>query len=481
MDAQVKIVVLILYILVMLGIGFYSMKRTKNIGDFFLANRSLGPWVSAFAYGTTYFSAVMFIGYAGRIGWGFGLSSLWIIAGNTLIGSLLAWIILAKRTRAITEKLNARTMPEFLEARYGSNTLKILSAIIIFILLVPYSASVYMGLSYLFDVVMGIPYVYALLLMAALTGIYLIMGGYFAVSITDLVQGSIMFFGSIYLVFYIVSRPEVGGLSQVIPRLSAINPKLTSLVGAPGFLSLFGLVVLTSLGPWGLPQMIQKFYAIKNQKVIYTATIVATLFAFVCSFGAYFSGSLTHLFFKELPKINGIANADLLMPNLFVQYMPTYFTIIFLLLIFSASMSTLSSLVLVSSSAITIDLLPKKYGKDNLIIMRILCGIFIFFSLLIAFYQVTFIVNLMSISWGATAGSFIAPYVYGLFWKKANRQGAFASMLTGLSFALIMSWSYGFSSSVVPLIGSLSMMIPFGVLPIVSLLTGGNENESVPI
>jgi SSS family solute:Na+ symporter len=477
----VKILALVIYMIVMVAIGFFSLKRTKNIGDFFLANRSLGPWVSAIAYGGAYFSAVIFIGYAGRIGWGYGLSDLWIVAGNTLVGSLLAWLVLAKKTRSVTEELNARTMPEFLEARYRSKTLKYLAAVIIFILLVPYSASVYMGLSYLFDVVMGIPYVYALLLMAILTGVYLVMGGYFAVSITTLVQGGIMFFGSIYMVLYLLSRPEVGGMSQVVAKMSAINPKLVSVVGPPGFIGLFGLVVLTSFGPWGLPQMVQKFYSIKNQKVIFTATIVTTVFALVCSFSAYFSGALTHLFFKELPTLNGVANPDLLMPNLLIQYMPTAFSIIFLLLVFSASMSTLSSLVLVSSSAITIDLLPKKYGKDNVTVMRILCILFIFLSLIIAISEVTFIVNLMSISWGATAGSFAAPYVYGLFWKKANRQGALASMITGLAFSLILSWAFGFKSSIVPFIGSLAILIPFGVLPIVSILTGGNKNESLPI
>ena len=270
-----KILALVIYMIVMVAIGFFSLKRTKNIGDFFLANRSLVLGFQHCLWGA-YFSAVIFIGYAGRIGWGYGLSDLWIVAGNTLVGSLLAWLVLAKKTRSVTEELNARTMPEFLEARYGSKTLKYLAAVIIFILLVPYSASVYMGLSYLFDVVMGIPYVYALLLMAILTGVYLVMGGYFAVSITTLVQGGIMFFGSIYMVLYLLSRPEVGGMSQVVAKMSAINPKLVSVVGPPGFIGLFGLVVLTSFGPWGLPQMVQKFYSIKNQKVIFTATIVTT-------------------------------------------------------------------------------------------------------------------------------------------------------------------------------------------------------------
>jgi len=469
----VKLVALFVYIFIMVLIGYYSMRRTRTVGDFFLANRSLGPWLSAFAYGTAYFSAVLFVGYAGRIGWGFGLSSLWIVVGNALVGSLLAWIVLARKTRRVTEELGTMTMPEFLEKRYHSHFLKVFSAFIIFIFLMPYSASVYMGLSYLFDAVVGIPYFYALLLMAALTGTYLIMGGYFAVTVNGLVQGIIMLFGALLLVFFVLSRPEVGGFAQAIENLRNIDLRLVSAVGAPGFWPLFGLVVLTSLGAWGLPQMVQKFYSIKSEKVIVATTIIATVFALVCAFSAYFSGALTHLFFNKLPEMGGKPNPELLMPQLVAQFMPTSFAIILLLLIFSASMSTLSSLVLVSSSAIAIDLLSLRSKKESVLLMRILCGVFIFFSLLIAFYRPTFIVNLMSISWGTTAGAFLAPYLYGLYWKRANATGAIVSMVCGLVIGFGVSWYYGFSSQFVPLIGSFAMLIPLGVFPLVSLLSAG--------
>ncbi len=470
-----KLALLLGYVVVMIGIGYYSMRRTKTVGDFFLANRALGPWVSAFAYGTTYFSAVLFIGYAGRIGWGFGLSSLWIVVGNALVGSLLAWLILARRTRVITEKLGAMTMPEFLESRYQSRFLRVFSAVVIFIFLVPYSASVYMGLSYLFDVVMGIPYVYALLLMAVLTGAYLIMGGYLAVSVNSLVQGVIMFFGALLLILFILNRPESGGLYQAIERLKMIDPKLVAPVGAPGFWSLFGLVMVTSLGAWGLPQMVQKFYSIKSERVITAATVIATVFALVCTFSAYFSGALTHLFFPTLPEFAGKPNPELLMPQLMSQFMPLSFAVVLLLLVFSASMSTLSSLVLVSSSAIAIDLFSLRDKKISLLLMRLLCGVFILCSLLIAFYRISFIVNLMSISWGTTAGVFLAPYLYGLYWERANLPAAIVSMICGISIGLGASWYYGFQSQVIPLVGSLAILIPLGVFPLVVLFTSDKK------
>lgn len=474
-----KAIVLVLYVVGMIALGYLASRRTKNLGDFFLAGRNLGPWISAFAYGTTYFSAVLFIGYAGRIGWGFGLSSLWIVVGNTVLGSLLAWVVLARRTRKLTESLNAMTVPEFLEARYGSPFLKVLAALVIFVFLVPYSASVYMGLSYLFDAVLGIPYQYALLFMAVLTGVYLLMGGYLAVSLTDAVQGMIMLFGSLFLVGYLLARPEVGGFGQALVKLASINPRLVSAVGPPGFWPLFGLVVLTSLGPWGLPQMVQKFYAIRNERVIRTATIVVTVFAFVCTFGAYFSGSLTHLFFDAPPLSGGKPDPDLLMPHLIATVMPSSFALVFLLLVFSASMSTLSSLVLVSSSAIVIDLLPKSSSFRSLPVMRLFCGIFVALSLILALYRPSFIVNLMSISWGTVAGSFLAPYLFGLYFKKGNKWGALASIVSGLGIGFLGSLILGFRSSVLPLLGSFAMLVPLLVFPIVSLLTGGEKHASV--
>ena len=152
--------------------------RTKNVGDFFLGGRTLGPWMSAFAYGTTYFSAVLFIGYAGKLGWGFGIYTLWIVIGNTFIGTLLAWMVLAGRTRDMTSRLNAITMPEFLSARYGNKPLQVIAALVVFVFLVPYSASVLMGLSYLFEMTLHIPYENALYFLTALTAVYLVMGGY---------------------------------------------------------------------------------------------------------------------------------------------------------------------------------------------------------------------------------------------------------------------------------------------------------------
>jgi SSS family solute:Na+ symporter len=465
----VKIFIVFAYVFLLFAVGYFSMKKTKTLNDFFLGDRTVGPWISAFAYGTTYFSAVIFIGYAGKVGWGFGLSDLWIVIGNAFFGSFLAWKILAGRTRKMTERLNAITMPEFLGRRYQSNALKIVSALIIFVFLVPYSSSVYMGLSYFFESIFGIPYVYALFFMAVITAVYLTMGGYFAVTLTDFIQGLVMIVGVIVMLVFIVGSPQVGGLSNIIPALSAIDPKLVAPVGPAGLIPLASLVILTSLGPWGLPQMTQKFYAVKNEKVISTASYVTFFFALLIAFGAYFTGSLSHLFYDSLDQVGG--NIDKLMPAIISQSVPPSLALIILLLVLSASMSTLASLVLVSSSAVAVDMVtaikPNADRKKMMFLMRILCVVFIGFSLYLAL-KPNVILNLMALSWGTVAGSFLAPYLYGLFSRKVTTAGAWAGLITGFTVSVVFTSIYPQYTTE---ISALSMLVPLVVVPAVSAVT----------
>lgn len=467
--------IIILYALMVISLGYIGMKKTKTVNDFFLGGRTLGPWVSAFAYGTSYFSAVLFIGYAGKVGWGFGMSSLWIVAGNAFIGSYLAWKVLAKRTRSMTIRLNALTMPEFMQARFDSKAMKVVSALIIFVFMVPYSASVYMGLSYLFEQVFNIPYLTALLIMTVLTALYLTMGGYLAVSLADFVQGVIMIVGVFLMVYFVINSPEVGGLATGLSRLAEVNPQLVSPVGPPGLIPLLSLIILTSLGTWALPQMVQKFYSIKSESDIPKATAVATFFAVVMTFGAYFTGALSPLFFADVPIINGQPNFDLIVPGIVTQALPSIVATIILLLVLSASMSTLASLVLVASSSIAIDLvkggiMPDLDKKKVVLLMRVLCLVFIGFSLYLALTP-TPILSLMAISWGTIAGAFLAPYVFGLFWPKTTKVGAFAGMLSGLLISVSLSFYFGVDSPHIPLIGSLAIVLPLIVVPVVSLMT----------
>ncbi len=439
----------------------------------------MGPWISAFAYGTTYFSAVIFIGYAGRIGWGFGISSTWIGIGNAVLGSYLAWIILAKRTRKMTHDLNVSTMPEFFEKRYDSKAMKIVTAIVIFIFLVPYSASVYQGVGYLFERVFGIPFIYCMIAMALLTGAYVLLGGYIATAITDFVQGIIMIIGLIFMVMFVVSHPAVGGIGEGIAKLSALpgeGPALVKIFGGSP-VNLFALVILTSLGTWGLPQMVHKFYAIKDDDAIKKATIVSTAFAALISGGAYFTGAFGRLFLDNTPPVgaNGQANLDLVMPIILERALPDSLMGVIVILVLSASMSTLSSVVLVSSSAISIDLIKGVFFPDmkkerQMFLMRLLCGIFVALSFFVAITP-NAILTLMSFSWGTIAGAFLAPFIYGLFWKGTTKAGAWAGFISGIVCSVGGALVFGMNAGLAPNIGAVSMLVSLAAVPVVSLVT----------
>lgn len=480
-----KYVFLILFVVIMIAVGVISRRKINNVQDFFLGSRKMGPWLSAFAYGTTYFSAVIFIGYAGKTGWGFGLSSTFIGIGNAIIGSLLAWLVLARRTRKMTHELNASTMPDFFEKRYNSKPMKIVTALIIFAFLVPYSASVYQGLGYLFEETFGIPYIYCMAAMALLTGVYLLLGGYVATAINDFIQGIIMLAGIGLMIFYILSHPLVGGLSGGIQKLSQIpgdGPGLVSIFSSQP-LNLIGLIVLTSLGTWGLPQMVHKFYAIKDDAAVKRGTIISTVFALIIAGGAYFAGSFGRLFLNNTMPIgaNGKPNPDMVMPIMLDMALPESLIGIIVILVLSASMSTLSSIVLASSSAISLDLFqgalfPKMKKNTVMIIMRVFCALFVVLSFLVAVTPNS-ILSLMSFSWGTIAGAFLAPFLYGLYWKGTTKAGAWAGFISGFAVSITGAIIYRMDAATAPNIGAAAMLVSLIMVPVVSLLTSGSKKQ----
>lgn len=467
-----SLVLLLAFLTVMVAVGVWGMRKTTTVSDFVLGGRTLGPWMSAFAYGTTYFSAVVFIGFAGNQGWNFGLNALWIGVGNAIFGAMLAWLVLGKRTRRITQKLNVVTMPEFLEARYGSDHLKMISAVLIFVFLVPYSASVFKGLGHLFESTFGISYDFALIVLIGITGIYLVLGGYFAVTMTDFIQGFIMLAGAIAM--FVVLITKAGGPSEAMRAVQTNYVVHAADVNKPSWLTIASLIFMTSFGTWGLPQMVQKFYAIKDEKVIGKAALITTVFALIIGVCAYGSGTLSHVFFdgQTLPRTaTGGINYDLIMPTMLTAHLPEILLALIMLLVLSASMSTLASIILVSASAITVDLYkgylrPEVSEKASLLMIRIFSGVFVLASYIISKMQIGFIVTLMSLSWGVLSGSFMAPYILGIFSKRVTKAGAYAGFFTGAGTAIVLFFVLGPAQS--PLASSIAMLVPFVVVPVVS-------------
>ena len=477
----VKISFVVLFFAATLFFGFLYRKKVKSMNDFVLGGRSVGPWLTAFSYGTSYFSAVVFIGYSGQFGWNFGISAFWIGLANAFLGSLAAWVVLGRRTRIMTNHLGAATMPEFFAKRYHSRALKLVAAFIIFIFLVPYSASVYKGLSGIFSMAFGIDFKYCIIGMAVLTGVYVVLGGYMATVANNFVQGLVMLAGIVIVVLAVLNGK--GGFSDAVKSLSAIDVApgaagegmkgaYTSLFG-PDPLGLLGVMILTSLGSWGLPQMVHKFYTIDSEKSIGKGALISTIFALVVAGGSYFTGGFGRLYVAA--KADGAPSVayDAIMPQMLTDTLPDILVGLVVVLVLSASMSTLSSLVISSASTLTVDFIKGFLKKDlsdrrQMVMTRIFCVIFMLVSVLLALYPGALITNLMAISWGALAGAFLAPFLYGLYWKRVTNAAVWVSFAAGIGFVVANMFLKFMSGTGA---GAASMLLTLILVPIVSLIT----------
>ncbi|MBQ1470961.1 MAG: sodium:solute symporter [Eubacterium sp.] len=490
----IKSLLILCFFAVMVAVGLYCRKHSTDVNGFVLGGRKVGAWLTAFAYGTSYFSAVIFVGYAGQFGWIFGVSSTWIGLGNAFIGSLLAWAILGRRTRIMSQHLNAKTMPEFLGTRYDSDKLKILASAITFLFLIPYTASLFNGLSRLFEMGFHIDYAVCVIVMAVLTGVYVIAGGYMATAINDFIQGTIMLFGISAVILAVLSKHGgfMGSLAEMAKIENPVMPGVYNSFFGPAPLFLLVVVLLTSLGTWGLPQMVSKFYAIRNEGAVKKGTMISTLFAIVVAGGCYFLGGFGRLFVtQEQVDANGF---DSIIPTM-LSGLPDILIAIVLVLVLSASMSTLSSLVLTSSSTLMLDFIPgvsrsELSEKSKLTGMRVLIAVFILISAVIAIIQaksrITFIAQLMGVSWGALAGSFLAPLLYGLYWKKTTKAAvgvcyAFGTMLMVIQLCVSLGLyapsgafaEFVFQNSLYS--GVFAMLCSLVIVPVVSVLTQGTK------
>lgn len=490
----IKVLMLVVFFGIMVGIGLYCRRNATDVNGFVLGGRNVGPWLTAFAYGTSYFSAVIFVGYAGQFGWKFGIASTWVGLGNAVIGSLMAWAVLGRRTRIMTQHLSSATMPEFFAKRFDSQALKIVASIVIFIFLIPYTASLYNGLSRLFEMAFGIPYFWCVLAMSVLTAIYVIAGGYMATAINDFIQGIIMVIGIVAVIAAVLGKnggfiSSLNGLAAVTDETVSTTPGIFNSFFGPDPLSLLGVVILTSLGTWGLPQMVGKFYAIKSEGDIHKGTIISTLFAVIVAGGCYFLGGFGRLFTGD-PAIQYSASGAIVFDSIvpaMLSNLPDLLISVVIILVLSASMSTLSSLVLTSSSTMTLDLLKGHVIKNmdekkQLLVMRALIVVFIAISAIIAIVQVSspvaFIAQAMGVSWGAMAGAFLAPFLYGLYWKRTTKLSCWVSILFSSFFMTIdmlsnlgvMKVNLGLLQSPINA-GAFCMLAGLVLVPVISILT----------
>ncbi|MDD6181503.1 MAG: sodium:solute symporter [Desulfovibrionaceae bacterium] len=499
----IKVLILLCFFLVTLGVGLACRRSAADVNGFVLGSRAVGSWLTAFAYGTSYFSAVLFVGYAGQFGWKYGVAATWIGLGNAFFGSLLAWNVLGRRTRIMTQQLDSATMPEFFGKRFQSPVLRVAAAAIVFVFLIPYTASLYNGLSRLFGMAFNIDYTWCVLGMALLTAAYVLLGGYMAAAVNDFIQGVIMIFGITAVIWAVLNAN--GGMAAALGSLSAIpSPQAPGMQGAlisffgPCPLELLGVVLLTSFGTWGLPQMVGKFYAITDEGAIAKGTVISTAFAVIVAGGCYFLGGFGQLYASSVEyAAPGKPIFDSIIPTM-LSGLPDILLGIVVILVLSASMSTLSSLVITSGSTLALDIITpmlKRRGKSptaqaQLLHIRLLVVFFIAVSSVIAIVQakssVTFIAQLMGISWGALAGAFLAPFLFALYWKRTTEAAALATFISGVGImCACMACRFAGVPFITPFLSSpinagvLAMLAGLVIVPVVSIVTAAPERAAV--
>jgi len=483
-----------IYIAVLVAVGIMTGRSSKSIADITVGGRQAGAWLSALSYGTAYFSAVMFVGYAGSTGYGFGLWGVLVGLGNMLFGTLLAWLVLARRTREVSAQLNIQTMPQFFEKRYDSRAMKLFACLITFIFFIPYSASVYKGLGSIAQVLLGIDDTIFMVIIAVLAALLLWFGGYLVQARADFIQGIIMFVGVILLVVFVLRADAVGGVAGVMEyaKTDLGLPKLNS----KQIWTLISLIFMTSFGTWGLPHMIQKFFGIKSDAQAKRGVWISSVFSLVAAGGGYFVGSLCHMFFNRaaydgMAEQYGKTFLDYLVPTMLkLANIPAVLIGIVVVLLLAGSVTTLCGITLVSGSTLVLDffktLRPNTKEKSLKLGTRLACVVFVAISYLVANSQ-TPILDLMSYSWGIISGSLLAPYLLSLYYKGTNKIGAWAASITGFCIAFIPAAAklinvFGFGGEPAaalmgygPHFAVAAMVTSVIVCFAVSVITGGNK------
>lgn len=427
------------YLLVIIVVGILTGRKSKSVADFTVGGRQAGAWLSALSYGTAYFSAVMFVGYAGGTGLKYGLWGILAGIGNAIFGSYFAWKVLARRTRDASARLKLKTMPQFFEVRYGSKAMKTFACIVIFVFMVPYSASVYKGLASVAKVLLGIEdETICMVIIALLAALLLLFGGYLVQARADFIQGIVMMFGISMLIIFVLRANQVGGLSGLAEYARSEHGFLNNKLSVSDWVALWATVLMTSFGTWGLPQMIQKYFGIRDDAQAKRGIKISTFFAFLVAGGGYLIGSLCYRFFT-LDEMKEMGQ-DYIVPNLLkASNLPVVLLGVVLMLLIAASVSTLCSVTLTASSTLSIDLIAprtKMQDKSVRLLTKILCVLFIAASYFVANTK-TPILDMMSYSWGIISGSFLAPYVLALYYKKLTKGGAWCGILSGFCTAMI--------------------------------------------
>jgi len=433
------LVSLALYFIVMLGIGLYAFKKsTDDVSGFMLGGRSLSPSVAALSAGASDMSGWMLMGLPGAM-YISGMSSLWIAIG-LVIGAFLNYLIVAPRLRTYTEVANdSITLPDFFENRFNdkSHLLRVVSSVVIVLFFTLYTSSGIVAGGKLFESSFGLNYEVGLYVTAGVVVAYTFFGGFLAVSLTDFVQGCIMFVALILVP--VVTINEVGGIAEVQASVSSINPELLNIFSGVSLISIISAMAW-GLGYFGQPHIIVRFMAIRSVKDMPTARRIGMSWMIVAIIGAMATGFAGIAYVaKTGMKLDDAETIFILLSQILFNPLIAGFL---LAAILAAIMSTISSQLLVTSSSLTEDFYKTFLHKDATDKQQVMVGrISVFLVALVAIYLAydrnSTILTLVSNAWAGFGAAFGPVIIGSLYWKKMTRNGALAGMIAGASTVLL--------------------------------------------
>lgn len=437
----VYVLVLVVYLGALAAIGVVLSGRSRSAGDFAIGGRGVGPWVTALSFVAAYYSSVVIIG-GGAFGYKYGLATLWVGAGNVLVGTTLAWIVLGRRVRRFTENLDAVTMPGFFAGRYGSGPVRIFSAAATGLFLIIYNVSVLKGMANTFEVLMELPYWAGVLISGLVILFYTAVGGYLAVVWTSMVQALVMIAALTLLTF--MSLQKVGGMGALVDKLGTVDPGLVATPGVWGWAGLISFTLIVSLGTWGMPQLVVRFYSIKSATMLRMGTVIVTIGASVALL-PYFAGAVAR---AVLEKPLGPDEADQAIPELTQLVLNDWGGALFLAGVVAAGMSTFAGVLIIISSSMVRDVWIRGLGRDlspaaELTANRVMSLAVGVVSLLIALKPPALVLVLTAFSWAVIASTNLWPLLFGVYWRRTSPRATLASMIAGVASALIwQAWPH---------------------------------------
>jgi len=461
MDLTILIIVFVAYFAVVCYVGYVAWKRTKSSEEFMVAGRKTNPFIMALSYGATFISTAAIIGFGG-VAAQFGMGLLWLTFLNIFVGVFIAFIVFGKRTRRMGQNLGSLTFPEFLSRRFKSRFVQYFGGGLIFFGMPIYASVVLIGAGRFMETTLSMDFALSLLILSVIVAAYVIFGGIKGVMYTEVVQGAVMLGGMVFLLIFaywtlggvVESHTALTNMAHLFPAstqaLGGTGWTTFPAVGSPFWWSLVSTIIIgVGIGVLAQPQLAVRFMTVKSDKEINRGVIMGAIFIAGTVGSAYIVGALSNVYFWD--KFGKIAvdmvqgNIDKIIPTFINLALPEWFAYVFLLALISAALSTLSSQYHIQGTSLGRDIYETlKEKKDNLkdnkssipvTRVGILVAVILAFILSLILPG-SVVAQGTALFYGICAAAFLSVYSCALFWKRANREGAIAGLVSGTVFSL---------------------------------------------